>query len=607
MASQQKKLSFREILIRLLPFAKPYAKYIYFSLFLTVVSAFAAQVDPFVLQYLVNQVAALTEAGATISQGLPVLLFSAVILLGKSLLVLLTDFGLGYLGESLKVKIGANLSDTAYNHSLSLGMSFFDAEENATGRLIRRIDRGVEGLSKVIKNLLIDILPLFAKAILSLIVMFSVNVWVGTLALLIIPVYFILSYEQAKRQEGVRIGIHELKEVRTQSMLSSFLSIRVIKSFVREEYEINKHYSQNSLLARNEIRHHIVNRFFDALKFFAGEVGSIIIAIFTSFLILNGQMTVGAILLHLMLFRNVTSPIRDLHRIYDEHNEAITFSYGYFSLLNTPSTEVNRSQNNLTASSSVPNGNISLRDVTFSYIPGRRVLHEINMTLREGQTTALVGLSGAGKTTIASLLVRFYDPESGDITMGSTSLKDLPLPYVREVTGMVLQENHIFDGSIADNIRYGKLDATDEQIQRAAERAQLHSYVKSLSNGYDSPAQQLSGGQKQRIALARVFLKGPSILILDEPTASLDAITSEQIKRALDEVRQRRTVLIISHNISQIVDADYIYVIKDGRIIEEGNHEELYRARGHYTEIIDSNVENMNLKRLMRSVERQEA
>jgi len=421
-------------------------------------------------------------------------------------------------------------------------------------------------------------------------------------ASLIIPIYFYLSFIQAKKQEGVRIGIHDLKENRAQGMLSAFSAIRVVKSFARERYEVQRNQEFTDKLAEKEIGHHRTNRYFDGWKLFVDELGAAAIVLFTSYLILNGQMSVGAIMLHLLLFRNVSSPIRHLHRIYDEHNEAVVAAYGYFNLLNAKRTESTIDRFTPALDEWQRPFSLKMEGVFFGYDPDVLVLKDINLELKAGKTTALVGLSGAGKTTIASLLVRFFDPMEGKILINNINIKDIPLQFLRNQVGMVLQDNFIFDGSIAQNIQYGNLNATDDEIINASKKAALHDFVLSLPKGYETSAHRLAGGQKQRVALARVFLKNPPLLVLDEPTASLDAITAEQIKKALDEVQEGRTTLVISHNISQIIVADEIIVIKDGEIVESGNHESLYKMGGHYRTIINSNIENMNLLKLMGSL-----
>ncbi len=220
---------------------------------------------------------------------------------------------------------------------------------------------------------------------------------------------------------------------------------------------------------------------------------------------------------------------------------------------------------------------------------------------------AFVGLSGAGKTTLLNLLCKFYEPSSGDIRLDGAALQSYDTHLLRRSIGLVLQKNHIFRGSIEENIRYGYMRAKKEEVVAAAKKAYLHDQIMKLPSGYDSEAQSLSGGQQQRIAIARLFLKDPPVIFLDEPTASLDAIAAEQIKNSLDAIKQGRTVVVISHSISQIIDSDLIYVLKEGRVVEIGTHAELYARGGTYSEIFNALARSLNLDKIAQTLDREPA
>ena len=246
-------------------------------------------------------------------------------------------------------------------------------------------------------------------------------------------------------------------------------------------------------------------------------------------------------------------------------------------------------------------GKFELENVDFSYPNGHQALHRINMTIQPNKITALVGLSGAGKSTLISLLDKFYVPNSGCIKLDGIDLEKIDTQYLRENIGLVLQKNHIFQGSILDNIRYGKVDASNEEVFEAAKKASIHEQIMKLPHAYEADALLLSGGQQQRIALARMFLKNPPIIFLDEPTASLDAIAAEQIKQSLDQIKQGRTVIMISHSLSQIIDADYTYVMKEGKIVEHGEHHALYHQDGTYKEIFDAMAKSLNIEKIAKT------
>ncbi len=214
-----------------------------------------------------------------------------------------------------------------------------------------------------------------------------------------------------------------------------------------------------------------------------------------------------------------------------------------------------------------------------------------------------MGLSGAGKSTLINLLDKFYRPDSGTLSLDGVSLEDYDTAVLRAQIGLVLQKNHIFNATVEENIRYGKPDATQEEVALAAQKAFIHDQILALPKGYATKALSLSGGQQQKIAIARMFLKNPPIIFLDEPSASLDAISAEQIKKSLDAIKQGRTVVIISHSLSQIIDADRIYVMREGRIAESGTHEEVYRRHGVYREIFDAMARSMNMGKIARTLE----
>jgi ABC-type multidrug transport system fused ATPase/permease subunit len=300
-----------------------------------------------------------------------------------------------------------------------------------------------------------------------------------------------------------------------------------------------------------------------------------------------------------MLFNNVTAPIRQLHRIYDDINDALIYAEGFFDIMNAD----NQKEPSGDYHPEKIRGEFELRNVDFSYPNGTQALFNVNMKIETNKISALVGLSGAGKSTIINLLDKFYEPTHGQILLDGVPLHDYDTHFLRENIGMVLQKNHIFSGSVAENIFYGNVNATREQMEEAAKKAYIHDQIIALPNGYESSALALSGGQQQRIAIARMFLKNPPIIFLDEPTASLDAIATEQIKNSLDAIKKNRTVIIISHSISQIIDSDMIFAMKQGRVVESGTHEEVYRQGGTYKEIFDASARSLNVEKINDTIE----
>jgi ABC-type multidrug transport system fused ATPase/permease subunit len=495
--------------------------------------------------------------------------------------------------------LSSRLAQHAVEKILTYKYAYFADEENATGKLQTRIDRGAESLTRFVQRIFIDLLPLFANAALALVIMYQANFYVGLVASLVLPVYFILSWRQAGMLKGVRRGLRSLRETKTNGLFNIIESIIVIKSFVREEYERDKQNRLQQNLIAAQLRQRKTNYAFDALKTFTEQVGIVLIIILTAYLVLDGQMTIGAIMFHILLFNNVSAPIRQLHRIYDEINEALTYAEGFFEVLDADFAV----EESGAISTEKLKGAFELKHVNFVYPNGTQALFDVSMKIPHGKTIALVGLSGAGKSTLINLLCKFYAPTSGEICLDGENLEDYDTHLLRRKIGLVLQKNHIFKGSIEENIRYGKIDADFEEVVEAAKKAYLHEQVMQLPEQYQTEAQQLSGGQQQRIAIARLFLKDPPIIFLDEPTASLDAIATEQIKNSLDAIKENRTTVVISHSISQIIDSDVIFVLKEGRLVENGTHDELYACAGTYREIFNASARSLNLERISKTLE----
>ncbi|GAB3011394.1 ABC transporter ATP-binding protein [Niabella terrae] len=592
-----KTLNLANIVRQLWPFVKPYRKMVLGTLTLTLIGALAAQVNPLILKYTVDEVDMLLHQPDPMQQGARLLMIISAVLFGKELVNIFIQFGQKYYGEKIRINISNSLAERAIEKILTYKMHFFSLPENQSGKLQTRIDRGVESLTKLVQNFFIDILPLLSNSILALVIMFMANVYVGLIAVTILPAYFYVSSRQAKKLQGVRRQLRRGRENKSNGLLNLIDSMTVIKSFVREDIEEKKQLTIQQQLTNDQLYTRRTNFTYDGVKSFIEQIGVVLIIILTAYLVLDHQISIGAIMLHIMLFNNVSSPIRQLHRIYDEVNDAFIYAEAYFQIIEDDD-EIEQSGTHIVQEA---DGNFEMQHVDFTYPNGTKALHDISLKIERDKTTALVGLSGAGKSTILNLLNKFYQPDSGRILLDGIDLSEYENASLRSEIGLVLQKNHIFKGTIEENIRYGKMTATSEEIMEAAKKAYLHDQIMELPMQYESDAQLLSGGQQQRIAIARLFLKDPPIIFLDEPTASLDAIATEQIKNSLDAIKKNRTVVIISHSISQIVDADIIYVLKQGRVVESGTHESLSGTPGVYREIFEASARSLNIERIART------
>ena len=591
------------LLRNILPYVLPYRWLVAVTLVLTLIGSLMAQVNAVVLDRAVDSINALvqTPGGFAWSSAARILVIISVILLGKEVVGALVTFCQRYYGERMRILVSRDLSLRVVERMLSFRMAFFTAEGNETGKLQSRIDRGIMSLSNTVNNFFIEILPLFTSALLALVLMFAANVYVGLVALCIIPVYFYVTYIQAGRMKGGRRSIFGGHQAVSQGILSIIESITVIKSFNREQIEATRQADLQRSMTGLQLNMRKQSYMFNGLKSFLEQIGTVLIIILTAYLVLIDYpgMSIGKIMYHVMLFANVSAPIRQLHRIYDDMNDALIYAEGFFGILKADdeveATGTHRPEH--------VKGDFVLEHVDFTYPGGTKALTDVSMHIRSGKITALVGLSGAGKSTLVNLLDKFYNPDCGSIRLDGTELSQWDTQWLRDHVGLVLQKNHIFDGTIEENIKYGCPEATHDDVVKAARQAYIYDQIMQQPDGFQTSALQLSGGQQQRVAIARMFIKNPPVIFLDEPTASLDAIATEQIKASIDAIKQGRTVVIISHNIGQIIDADYIYVLEQGRVVQSGTPSDVYRQGGLYKEIFDASARSMNVDKIASTID----
>ena len=596
------KMNIWQLLKNIMPFVLPYRWLIVITLVLTLIGSLMAQVNAVVLDRAVDAINALIQqpGGFAWSSAFHILTIITIVLLGKEVVGALVTFFQRYYGERMRILVSRDLSLKVVERMLSFRMAFFTSEGNETGKLQSRIDRGIMSLSNTVNNFFIEILPLFTSAILALVLMFIANFYVGLVALCIVPIYFWVTYIQASKMKGGRRGIFGSHQAVSQGILNIIESITVIKSFNREQIEADRQAGIQRQMTDLQLNTRKKAYLFNGLKSFLEQIGTVLIIILTAYLVLIDYpgMSIGKIMYHVMLFANVSAPIRQLHRIYDDMNDALIYAEGFFGILKADD-EVEASGKHHPEKVA---GDFEMQDVDFTYNNGTQALHKVSMRIEPGKITALVGLSGAGKSTIVNLLDKFYQPQHGSIRLDGVELSEWDTEWLREHVGLVLQKNHIFDGTIEENIKYGNPRATHDDVVQAAKQAYIYDQIMQLPHGFDTMALQLSGGQQQRVAIARMFIKNPPIIFLDEPTASLDAIATEQIKSSIDAIKQGRTVIIISHNIGQIIDADHIYVLQQGRVVQSGTPSEVYQQGGLYKDIFDASARSMNVDKIANTI-----
>ena len=583
------------------PFVRPYRLLVALTLILTLVGALMQQVNAIVLDRTVDAINALIGTDFTWSSAARILTIISIVLLGKEVLSALITFAQSYYGERMRIFVSRDLSQAVIEKVLTFRMAYFSRDENATGKVQARIDQGVSSLSRTVQNFFIDLLPLFTSALLALILMFAANVYVGLVALAIVPIYFWITFRQAKRLKGWRREMRHHLETKSQGIKNIIDSINVIKSFNREGIEADKQLALQNEVTANQMKTRKVGFYYGGIKSFVKQVGTVLVIILTAYLVLIDYpgMSIGKIMYHVMLFSNVIAPITQLQRIFDDVNDALIYAEGFFDILDSDQ-EIEPCG---TYRPEVIMGRFELKDVDFTYPNGNQALYGVNMVIEPGRITALVGLSGAGKSTIVNLLDKFYEPQKGSITLDGVDLREYDTHYLRDHIGLVLQKNHIFDGTIEENILYGKPDATHEEVVEAAKKSYIYDQIMALPKQFQNKASDLSGGQQQRIAIARMFLKNPPVIFLDEPTASLDAIATEQIKNSIDAIKSGRTVIIISHSISQIIDSEMIFALQKGRVEESGTPDEIYKKGGVYKDILDASARSLNIEKIAKTID----
>lgn len=576
---------------------RPHRRLVWVSVVLTFVFASLAQVNPLVFTYAINTLSAQLQGNVPMAQIVSFLLILVAVLVAKEAGVQGLTVVVSRVGEKIRTVAATEMSNKACQHLVTLDQDFFDSPQNSPSAITERIDRGIEGMSKLIKNIMVDILPLFLTSALALAIMFYTSWIIGVVTSLIIPLFAYLSYHQAKVNQGTRVAIMQGKEERSGSFSGFLTSIMLIKAYRWESVETRRIGTMNESLQADEIRHHYVNRTYDGFKMFVGNVGQVIVLGLSAYLVATGYpgLSIGSLLGYVMLYGNVAAPVVHLHRILDEYQEAVAFAGGYFAVLETKPALAEPSH---PMSPATPKGRMSVRVESFAYPmrPDVPVLRDVNLDLEPGGLYALVGVNGAGKTTLAKLLLRFYDPDSGQILLDGVDLRQMTKSEIRSHMGIVLQEDFYVRGTIRDNLSEVRPGVTEADQWAALEEVGLTQEI--AQDGLDRPASALSKGQRQRLAIARAFLKDPRILILDEPTAAIDPLAVRDIDASLRRICKGRTTLLISHNMSLVLDARRIFVMENGRIVQSGTHRELFAQSGAYRRIMEAYIETLKIEKL---------
>ena len=471
-----------------------------------------------------------------------------------------------------------------------LPVKFFESRTH--GEILSRITNDVDTLQMGLNQSITQLITSVTTLIGVFVMMLSINIWMTLAALLILPVSALIISKVMKRsQKYFQAQQRYLGDVNGQ-VEEIYGGHNVVQAFNKEEDVIAEFEKTNHQLYTSAWRSQFFSGMMMPIMQFVGNLGYVVVALLGGFMVIRGNVQVGDIQAFFQYIRQFTQPVQQIAQVTNMLQSSAAAAERVFEFLNEE--EEDQTVENPVDISGI-NGNVEMKHVSFGYDPDQMIIHDFSCDVKEGQKVAIVGPTGAGKTTMVKLLMRFYDVNSGEILIDGHNVRDFNRSELREMFGMVLQDTWLFHGTIMENIRYGRLDATDEEVIAAAKAAHAHHFIMAQPGGYqmvlNEETSNISQGQKQLLTIARAILADNKILILDEATSSVDTRTEERIQKAMDNLMKGRTSFVIAHRLSTIKDADLILVMKDGDIIEQGTHESLLAKGGFYAGLYNSQFE----------------
>ena len=511
--------------------------------------------------------------------------------LGLYVLSACFSFVQGFVMSGISNDVTYNLRKDISKKINRLPLNYYESRTN--GEILSRITNDVDTLQMSLNQSLTQLITSVTTLIGVFIMMLSINVWMTLAALLILPVsMFIIQTVMKHSQKYFQDQQSYLGKVNGQ-IEENFGGHNVVRVFNKENDVVEEFEKDNQKLYESAWKSQFFSGMMMPIMQFVGNLGYVMVALLGGVFVIKKSIEVGDIQSFFQYIRNFTQPIQQIAQVTNLLQSSAAASERVFEFLEEPEESQNEKNpvdiNTLT-------GDVQFEHVKFGYNPDKIIINDFSADVKDGQKIAIVGPTGAGKTTMVKLLMRFYDLNGGSIKVDGYDIKDFNRSSLREMFGMVLQDTWLFSGTIMENIRYGRLDATDEEVIAAAKAAHVHNFIMQQPGGYDmvldEETSNISQGQKQLLTIARAILANNKILILDEATSSVDTRTEVRIQKAMDNLMKGRTSFVIAHRLSTIKDADLILVMKDGDIIEQGNHEELLSKKGFYADLYNSQFEN---------------
>lgn len=573
--------------LRILSYIKPYMHRLIFAMFCTIMAAAGNLYIPWIIKDMIDEV--LADKNGTMLNWIAASIIAIFVVRG--LFWYGQNYLMSYVGQSVIIDIRA----AVFKKLQRLSVSFYD--KNKTGTIMSYVTNDVNALQSAMVENTIEMITEGFILIGSVVAMIYLDWRLTLFTVCTFPVvlWFMEFFGKKIRKTGGRI--QECTADITSVLQESVASARVIKSFVREDYEVDRFDVENRANFRANMKNAQLMATLTPVVELVAAIGVTMIIWYGGNNVINGTITAGSLVAFLTYAVNISNPIKRLTRVIGNIQKALAAAQRVFMIIDMPEeTAESRDAKQLPEVS----GKVEFQNVSFAYDDKGNVITDLSFSVKPGEVIAIVGPSGAGKSTIANLLPRFYDVNKGDIKIDGHSVREVTLDSLREQVGIVPQETMLFNGSVYNNILYGRLDATKEEIEAAAKAANAHDFIMQLTDGYETKlgdrGVNLSGGQRQRIAIARAILKNPRILILDEATSALDTESERVVQEALDRLMVGRTSFVIAHRLSTVKNADKILVLEKGNLVESGTHDELLALDGLYAHLYKIQYRNKEAK-----------